>query len=236
MGRHTETKNSSSDDAAPLVYIIVLNYNGLHHLEYCLPSLLAAEYPNYRVVVVDNASADDSVAHVRSTYPNVELLASPHNAGWSGGNNLGIRHALARGAAYIALANNDIRVDPRWIQEGVKACQEDERIGLVGYRILTSQRDFAEAMAQWDAPQIRQVNANPGCALLVRSKLFEGIGLIDETFFAYCEEIDLAYRAARAGYTSVEINVPVWHARGGTFGTIPLRSGYLAMQSQIHFA
>jgi len=223
-------------DPSPRVCIVVLNFNGMHHLEYCLPSVLATDYPNCQVVVVDNASVDGSVEYVRKEFPGVTLLTSSVNRGWSGGNNLGIRFALDRGARYIALANNDIKVDPRWIRLAVNLAEKDPRVGIVGFRILLSDQRFEQEVSDWRETQARPAIAPTGCALLVRSELFERIGLIDESFFVYCEEVDFAYRAARAGYRIAEINSPVWHARGATLGAMPIRAGRLAMRSQIRFA
>lgn len=220
----------------PRVFVIVLNYNGLRHLRYCLPSLLATDYPNYELVVVDNASTDGSVEYVLCEFPDVTLLRSSTNLGWSGGNNLGIRYALDSGATYVMLANNDIKVDPRWVRVAVDLCEADHRLGMVGYRILAADQDLDRAVDAWHQLQVTPVTGIAGCALFVHSGLFRQIGLIDETFFAYSEEVDLEYRAMRAGYKLVETNVPVWHYGEGSFGAIPLRSGMLAMQSQIHFA
>ena len=220
----------------PQVFVIVLNYNGLRHLQYCLPSLLATDYPNYELVVVDNASTDGSVEYVQREFPDVTLLRSSTNRGWSGGNNLGIRYALDSGAIYVTLANNDIKVDPRWVRVAVDLCEMDHRLGMVGYRILAADQDLGQAVDAWRHLQVSPVTGIAGCALFIRSDLLRQIGLIDETFFAYGEEVDLEYRAMHAGYDLVETNVPVWHYREGSFGAIPLRSGMLAMQSQVHFA
>ena len=186
----------------PLVYVVVLNYNGRRHLEYCLPSILATEYRPLRVLVVDNASSDDSVEFVRETFPPVEMLVSEENRGWSGGNNLGIRRALSRGAAYVVLANNDIRVDRRWVTAVVDIMQRDTRIGIVGFQVFeprdaatVDDSGFGQAVAEWDGLQISESGTIGGMAMFVRGDLFEQIGLIDEGFFAYAEENDLVWRA-----------------------------------------
>jgi len=220
----------------PRVCIIALNYNGLQHLQYCLPSLLTTDYPNYELVVVDNASTDGSVKYVQREFPQATLLRSPTNRGWSGGNNLGIRYALKSGAAYVALANSDIKVDPRWIRIAVALCEADPLVGMVGYHILAADEDLDQAVNAWHQLRVTSVTGIQGCALFIRSDVFRQVGLIDETFFAYGEEVDLEYRAIHAGYKLIDTNVPVWHYGEGFWQHYPLRAGVMAMQGQIHFA
>ena len=78
---------------APLVYVIVLNYNGREHLEYCLPSIMGSIYPNFKVLFVDNASTDDSLEFVRRNFSQMDVLQTGKNLGWAGGNNAGIAEA-----------------------------------------------------------------------------------------------------------------------------------------------
>ena len=98
----------------PLVYVLVINWNGIEHLAECFDTLLAGTYPNTRFLLIDNASTDTSVAFVRERYgndPRVEILELPENLGWSRGNNAGIAHAMAASADYIFLLNNDTATD-----------------------------------------------------------------------------------------------------------------------------
>ena len=227
----------------PLVYVVVLNYNGRRHLEYCLPSILATEYRPLRVLVVDNASSDDSVEFVRETFPPVEMLVSEENRGWSGGNNLGIRRALSRGAAYVVLANNDIRVDRRWVTAVVDIMQRDTRIGIVGFQVFeprdaatVDDSGFGQAVAEWDGLQISESGTIGGMAMFVRGDLFEQIGLIDEGFFAYAEENDLVWRARKAGYRVIGTNIPVWHCGQGTFGRRPLWAASLQIRNNLRLS
>src|SRR5690554_139516 len=95
----------------PLVYVVIINWNGREHLDVCFTTLLASDYPNVRFLLLDNASTDGSVAYVRERFGHddrVCWLACKENYGWSGGNNLGIQAALEAGAAYVFLLNNDI--------------------------------------------------------------------------------------------------------------------------------
>lgn len=225
----------------PLVCVVVLNYNGLAHLKYCLPSILATEYVPLRVVVVDNASTDGSGEYVSSRFAAINLIHSESNRGWSGGNNLGIQYGIAHGAKYIVLANNDIRVDPRWVSEAVLAAEQDDRIGIVGFRVIEPHGDdmdagFMRAKQEWTPAKPRDAKLVDGMAMCVRASLFEAIGLIDEGFFAYAEDNDFERRARRAGYRVVATNVPVWHRGQGSFGKIPLRAAALQVRNNLRLA
>lgn len=113
-------------DTKPFVYIIIVTWNSRKHLEYCLPTVVKTDYPNYKVLVVDNNSEDDTVNFVRKNYPDIELVQNTKNRGYAGGNNNGIRYALARGAKYVAIINPDIKTDPR-----IEILQKQEIIGTI---------------------------------------------------------------------------------------------------------
>lgn len=226
----------------PLVYVVVLNYNGRMHLEYCLPSLLATDYPNLRILFVDNDSADGSYEYARENFPQLEFLQTGANLGWAGGNNAGIRYALAKGAAYVCLANNDIRVHPQWVRGALAAFALDPLVRLASGVVHGDMRpaplaEFTEASAAWQthrawfAPEYLS-----GMALFVDVRLFAEIGWIDEVYFAYCEETDLQMRAEKAGLLRARYNVPVWHYSSGTFARHKLRAARLTIRNNIRLA
>jgi GT2 family glycosyltransferase len=223
------------------VSIIVLNYDGREHLAYCLPSILATDYSSLSVIVVDNGSSDDSAAYVRAAFPQVVVLRSETNRGWSGGNNLGIEHARRSGAEFVVLANNDIRVDARWVSAAVSAAQRDPLIGIVGFRIIEPRgtdedAGFQRAIAEWPGLELEDARWVNGMAMFVRTALFSEIGLIDEGFFAYAEDNDFERRARKAGYRVVGINVPIWHRGQGTFGKTPLRAASLQVRNNLRLS
>lgn len=234
--------DSSASSPSPSVWAVVLNYNGKEHLEIGLPSLLATDYNSFNVLVVDNASTDGSVDYVRTQFPSVTVLVSPVNAGWSGGNNLGIRHACRAGARYVVLANNDIRVDPRWIRLAVGIAETDARIGIIGFRLLEPRggdpdAGFSNAMRDWQSIEVHDTEKTVnGTAMFVRASVFEHIGLIDEGFFAYAEDDDFERRVRNGGYRILATNVPVWHRGQGSFGKIPLRAGVLQIRNNLRLS
>lgn len=227
--------------AAPLVYVVVLNYNGNRHLEYCLPSLLATSYENYQVLLVDNGSTDDSVEYSRETFSEVRVVENDENLGFAAGNNVGIRYALDRGADYIVLQNNDTKVDPRWLTYAVDVAENDPRVGFVGFQMLQEYvqgedpegRRFESLMDDWDHLEVAPTDHITGAALFVRSKVFCDIGLLDEAFTFYSEEDDLEHRARRAGYRLVRINIPLWHYNAGSSRGESIKFAALAMRHNI---
>lgn len=228
-------KNRSS-----LVYVVVLNYNGQKHLDYCIPSLLKTEYYNFKLLVVDNASTDNSVAWLKDNHPFVEVIISNENRGWSGGNNLGINYCIDQQADFILLANNDIRVDPRWVSEGVKVAENNPLIGIVGFdiydrKVHNSKESFDLAIQSKTKLKVSETDNVRGVAMLVKRSVFENIGMIDEKYFAYGEENDFEARAQRAGYQMVNISVPIWHFSEGSWSKRPLLKSYLVIRNTIRF-
>jgi GT2 family glycosyltransferase len=117
---------------SPLVYVIVLNFNGSKWLAACLESLRATEYANFRTTLVDNASTDNSIEFVRGNFPEIELIANSANVGFSEGNNVGIRAALTAEADYVVLLNPDTKVEPNWLSELIAVGERELEIGILG--------------------------------------------------------------------------------------------------------
>lgn len=215
---------------SPLVYAITLNWNHPDDTIACLQSLATQTYPNLRLLVVDNGSQDDSIARIRAAYPDVELLARPDNGGFAKGMNCGIRHALEAGAAYTFLVNNDTYLAPDAIAQLVGAAQPD--IGLLApiiYYADTPQRVWSiGAMfnhwllephknprgmvdtGQWTMSLEREFVA--ACGLLTPRPVWEQVGLFDERFFMYYEDLDFCLRLQRAGWrVIVQPQAKMWH-------------------------
>src|SRR5262245_62379933 len=118
--------------AYPLVYIIVLNYNGLRWLGACFDALLVTDYPNFRIMLVDNASSDGSVQMARDRYPQIEVIVNPENYGFSEGNNVGSREALAKNADYVVLLNPDTKVEAEWLRQLTTVGAAQTEVGILG--------------------------------------------------------------------------------------------------------
>ncbi|MFO7538912.1 MAG: glycosyltransferase family 2 protein [Chloroflexota bacterium] len=200
----------------PAVDIIILNWNARPYLPHCLAALYASTYPHVTVTLVDNQSSDDSLAYVQKHFPQVNIIQAGANLGYAGGNNLGLRQT---GAPIAVLLNPDVYVRPDWLAEIIRPFQQNPRTGIVGCKLhypdgqtlqhaggyLTPPRALPGHFGlgerdegQWDKQ--RQVDYVIGAALALRRQMLNKIGLLDENFFLYFEDVDLCYRARAAGY------------------------------------
>ena len=204
----------------PKVEIIILNWNRFRDTAECLESVFKIRYSNYSVVVVDNGSDDGSAAEIEKAFDRVLVIRNKDNLGYAEGNNVGIRQALERGADYIWLLNNDTVVDRDSLIAMVDPAERDRGIGILGSKIYYFDQPeilwFAGATIDWEraiSPHIgrlerdigqydleKEVDRVTGCSMLVRREVFEEIGMFDENFFLYAEEVDLCVRARARGY------------------------------------
>lgn len=207
-------------DAAPLVYVIILNWNGTHDTLECLDSLTKLEYDNYRILVVDNGSTESCLDQVKEKHPMLELIQNTDNLGFAGGCNIGIQHALRNNASYVWLLNNDTVVEPVALHTLVDVTEEDPMCGIVGSKILyydnrMTLNHVGGSINPWlgicehvgfnefDKGQHNKsfkVDYVTGCSLLARREMVDQIGLMDDRYFLYYEETDWCVRAQRAGW------------------------------------
>jgi GT2 family glycosyltransferase len=195
--------------------VIIVNFNGLHHLKKCLPSILRQHYPDYELIVVDNASTDGSIAFLEKEFPQVKLIRNQENLGYSGAVNAGSRHASGE---YLAVLNQDTQVDPEWLKEMVIALEDDQHAAMATPKILLMDRSekintcgnditftgltFCRGLDQ-PADSYQEsaiVSAVSGAAFVIRRFIFEHLAGFDENLFMYFEETDLSLRAMLAGY------------------------------------
>ena len=217
------------------VTVVVPNWNGERFLSTCLGSLRLQSFGSFETVLVDNGSADASVAFVGRNFPEVRVLALPENGGFSAAVNAGIR---ASDAAYVALLNNDTEVDPGWLEALVRAADTHPEAGLFASklvdfydrRILDGAGDVLRRSGlpyrlghgepdrgQYDKATL-VFGACAGAAMYRRSMLGD-VGLFDEDFFANCEDGDLSFRAQLAGYRCLFVpGSVVYHMGSATFG------------------
>lgn len=226
----------------PRVAIIVLNFNGVEHLKYCLPSLEEISYQNTHYYIVDNASSDESLDFIKNNHENFKLIASKKNLGWSGGCNLGIMEALEDESEIILLANNDIKVHPKLIDYAVQAFQSSDDIGFVGCNVFGAhervpESDYIEACKRLESCILTEEKEFiDGMALFVHKKVFKKIGFIDEAFFAYGEETDFQIRGDIAGFKKIKTNAPVWHYSSGSWDKYPLKASYFYIKNNFRIA
>jgi GT2 family glycosyltransferase len=223
----------------PIVYVIVLTWNGMTDTIECLKSLAGLSYPNVRVLMVDNASSDDTVAIVRREFPGVEVIVNESNLRFAGGNNVGIRHALERGAEYVLLLNNDTVVDPDFIGHLMRPLDQDPSAGMAAPKIYYFDKPkkiwFAGGRIEWwkgwishigirendfgQHDSIRRVDYLTACCILVKREVIDRIGMLDERYTMYGEDADWCIRAVRAGYELLYVpSAVVWHKISASSG------------------
>lgn len=199
------------------IYLVVLNWNGKQMVGKCLDSLLKQTYPA-EIVVVDNGSVDGSQEFIKQKYPKVHLISEKKNHGFAGGVNIGIKYAMKKRPGAIALFNNDAVADKDWLKQLVKVMKRDAEAGIVTGKLLRSDKEHIDSTGDfystWGMPfprgrnqkdvgqydQAEEVFGASGGASLYRTKMLKEIGLFDEKFFAYFEDVDISFRARLAGW------------------------------------
>ena len=223
------------------VLIVVLNWNGIKDTEKCLDSLLKQDYKHFNILVVDNGSIDGSLERLRQIEKkndNISLAVNKTNKGFAGGVNVGIKYALKKEYDAVALFNNDAEADENWLSELVKGLNQKGTsisTGLLLHEDGKTIDSSGDYYSSWGMPFPRNrgnktdeaaesgyVFSGSGGASLYRTGLFKEIGLFDESFFAYYEDVDVSFRTQLAGhkiyYTSKAI---AYHKQGATSKKIP---------------
>lgn len=293
--------------SAPRVHVVLLNWNNRPDTLECLESLLRIDYPNYQIVVVDNASSDDSVARIRrwakggepappfaepfrqfaaapreSPAPFAEvgmseaergatadariarvlLVRNDTNLGFAGGNNVAMRYAIAARHAdtgadsYVCLLNNDTIVTREWLSRMMTHIEADASIGAAGAMLYEYYApDLVEAAGggvvyPWQGmPRATSAHRQPrgtaaavprrldfltGACMLMRTATLERVGLIDERYFIYCEDIDLSLRIRRMGLRLELVReAEMWHKNGGVMGKLTARRDYYMVRNSL---
>jgi GT2 family glycosyltransferase len=226
--------------SARSVAIVILNWNGKHYLEQFLPSVLSTHYPNYKIIVADNNSSDDSISFLKTHYPFINLIQLKKNFGFAKGYNEALKEVEAD---YYMLLNSDVEVMPDWLMPMVQLLEEDIDYAACQPKILSYKKrnlfEYAGAAGGWldaygypfargrifdiceedrgqyDEPS--EIFWASGAALIIRSKIFHQLKGFDDYFFAHQEEIDLCWRIQLAGYKIFCCpQSVVYHVGGGT--------------------
>jgi GT2 family glycosyltransferase len=238
----TRLNLDATQAAAPLASIVIPNWNGILHLPGCLDALRAQTYSSTEIILVDNGSTDGSQAFVTEQFPEVHLLALERNLGLTGGNNAGFDCA---GGEILVSLNNDTEAHPRFVEALVTALIEHPEAGMAAAKMLLFDRrdhlhsagdgygkdgiPFNRGVWQRDEGQFDEpgwIFGGCGGAVAYRRAMLDDIGMFDESFFMYCEDVDLNWRAQLAGwrcwYTPQAI---VYHKLSATGGG-PIASYY----------
>lgn len=239
----------------PLVYVTIPTFNNYEDTRRALTSLQALTYPNFRIVVVDNGSTDETVARLPAEFPEVRLHCNSHNLGFAAGINVGLRVALDAGAEFVLVLNNDVVVEPRLLEPLIAAVNDDVgvvapliyaleepgRVWSSGFRrhpLLLEMRGGLRGKldaGQWQGPA--EVDYLLGCALLLPARTLSEVGLFDEQYFFYYEDLDLSMRIQAQGYRLLMVpEAHVWHKGAATAGAgSPFHVYHMARGSAIFF-
>jgi len=217
------------------VSVIIPNWNGKDYLRECLSSALNQDYDNFRVILIDNGSTDGSVEFVRNSYSEVEIIALDKNYEFAKANNIGIKKALEEGAQFIALLNNDTKVEKNWLSELVRVMESNSKIGICASKMLkmdnpqildSTGHAFIDGIirdrgsGELDRGQYdTKLEVVGGCAgaALYRREMLDEIGLFDEQFGFNYEDVELSWRAYRYGWKARYVpQAIVYHLRSGS--------------------
>ncbi len=218
---------------SPKVAIIIVNWNKRDDTLKLLRSLEGIVYDNHDTVVVDNASTDGSAAAIREQFPGIELVVNTDNLGGTGGFNSGMRHALTnRNYKYVWLLDNDAEVELNTLSELVDAMEQDETIGIAGSRIIDSDRRditveagaflnqdsigvkplFRNLRNVHNANVITEVDYVAICSAIVRTSALNRVGLMDERYFFFWDDMDWGMQFKDHGFKVVSVmNSIVYH-------------------------
>jgi len=219
----------------PFVSIVVLNYNGKHHLKTCLDSLLKTDYPSFEIILVDNGSTDGSIEFVRFNYPIIRVIRLKRNYGTAIGYDVGVLEARGE---YVAILNNDIEVDPQWLKSLIENIKRFERLGVVAadpkFRSFFYRDRFEDSAAagRWIdyfgnnyTRGVNEVDSNQydkpiyiiGILTFFKKDALLKSGAFDPYYIFGYEDIDLGWRLYLMGYRIIYVpRSVIYHKSGGT--------------------
>ncbi len=220
----------------PLVYIIILNWNGLEDTVECLKSLQNVTYKNYTIVVVDNGSKNNEASRISKKFPLIKMIKNKSNKGYAEANNQGMRLALKDGADYILLLNNDTTIKPNFLKVLIDYAEAKKFKGVLTPKILYYKTNIIWAMGgslsfltsiprmigqgrpSKAFAKIIEPDYASGCAFLVNREVIKKVGMLDPAYFAYYEDTDLSYRVRAAGFPIKVIPKSIiWHKVSQSF-------------------
>jgi GT2 family glycosyltransferase len=251
---------SDQSHALRRVHAIVLNWNGLDDTLRCVEGLLALEPPAPHVVVVDNGSQVSPREELLARFPGVEIIENRENLGYAAGNNVGLRRAVAAGAEYAWVLNNDAIPVASALNRMLETAAAHPRAAAVGSKVVYADRPDV-LWATWGEitwlqslvrlpgqgrrddgrfDVVRAVEWLPGCSILFRSAALDEIGLFDETYFAYHEDADWGARAHEHGWECwYDGRSVIRHAVHGSSGGVAHYGGfrkYLSARNSVLYA
>jgi GT2 family glycosyltransferase len=219
--------------------VVVLDYNGLADTLGCVESVVASDWPEVSVIVVDNASEQPVAPVVSERFPDAVVVRNPQNLGFAGGMNVGLGRALELGADYVLLLNNDTVVDPGMIRRLIEGAEAEPNAGIVSPLVLSRHAPDTVLSAGWafdprrghpgrpvlagerrdGLTGIREVTASSGEAMLVSASTARAVGGLDESLHLRLEDIDWSLRVRASGRRNyVVLDAHLWHTVSASSG------------------
>lgn len=219
------------------VAVILVNWNGFDFSRACLDSLRQVDFPDFKIVLVDNASQNQEGPRLKKAFPEIDLIENPENLGFAGGNNVGIRFALTRGFSHVLLLNNDTEVEPDFLGQMMRKFRLDPAVGVVQPLImfLREPKKIWSAGGKWISSLGRAVTLGDrepladfrvqksdldwatGCCMLISREAILKAGLLNEQYFAYFEDVEWSLRFRKAGFRiSLAEKAVVYHEAGAS--------------------
>lgn len=228
MKQYTMKKN-------PLFIIIILNYNNYYYTKNCLASLYNLSYSNYKIIVVDDCSKDDSVIRLKKDYPNTILIQNSKNLNYCASFNVGVKAALKRNAEYVFFVNNDTKkFSVNYLDAVLKTFESNEKVGMVGSKCY----DYNGGVRRNEVASIRfGIRMDiPTEGYVIKREVFEKVGYFNERLKIYFEDLDFIVRMRNEGYeTKINTEISFLHYGGGTTSKIVFISNYFRVRNMFLF-
>jgi GT2 family glycosyltransferase len=229
--------------------VVVLNWNGIESIKACLDSLLAQSLKAH-IILIDNGSVDGSLEFIRMNYPNLDLIINQSNLGFAGGVNQGITRATQLNLEYVALLNNDAIAEKDWLRRLAESLDENKQVGISTCKFITIDKkrldSTGDLYTSWGLPFPRgrdeevsdrydnstDIFGASGGASIYRIAMLQQIGLFDNDFFAYYEDVDISFRAQLAGWRVTYVpKAMAYHHIGATSSKIKGFTTYQTMKN-----
>ena len=218
----------------PEVYAVILNYNGYEDTKNCIESLKKVDYSNLRIVIVDNASTDGSYDKFKKKFPEVTVIETQYNMGYTGGMNTGARFAVENKADYILLSNNDMLYEVDFLKILVEKIESDRTVGIISPKVLymhdtniiycagaefklfrcAAVNMYKGMSAENYGNESREITSAEGSCLLIRKEVFDKAGYYNDKYFIYFEDIDFSDRVRKYFKIFYEPQSRVYHKTG----------------------
>ncbi|WP_235114897.1 glycosyltransferase family 2 protein [Cyclobacterium qasimii] len=239
------------------VAIVILNWNGWAYTQACIESLLVSGVSESDIVLVDNGSTDGSLLNVKNRFQDIHLIKNKVNEGFTGGNNIGMQYALNRGYEYIMLLNNDTKVTTGFLELLIAEMRTSDKLAAIQPLIYYMEPETQiwnaggkyHAWLGYSQTNYKVKSEKPyltewisGCAILVRSAVLEKVGLLDNKYFAYFEDVDWSLRMRKRGFElKVHPKSIIYHEAGasskseikGSEGFLDPKVHFLNVKNQI---